>query len=178
MVRVRKTLVAACMVLAMYSIAVPHLIQARGEKLITLISGSMEPTYMTGGTIRIKPVADLETPVTIGDAITFAGDNGTLVTHRIIEFVHLPNSKTLYYRTKGDHNPKPDPFITPSNNVIGKVEGRLAEWQALAFWLQKPIPRAVMFAIPMLSLLFTELFAMVGLIRTASRGKALATARA
>lgn len=166
-------MVGTCLILGLFSIVVPRLIQWRGERLVTLVSGSMEPTYMTGETIRIIPAASLTTPLAVGDAVTFAGANGTLVTHRIVEFVTLPSTPVQHIRTKGDRLAKADPFITPVTSVVGQVQGSLRPWESFALGLQDPIPRAIIFAIPLLSLLLTELLNMGRILRDAARKAAL-----
>ncbi len=84
-----------------------------------VLSGSMEPTYMTGSLIYVKKV-DCST-LTVGDPITFMLNEKTVATHRIIEIIPDENDPTVFrFFTKGDANENPDGSSVHSNNVIGK----------------------------------------------------------
>lgn len=87
-----------------------------GYQMKTVLSGSMEPTFLTGSIITIK-LANTHTNYEKGDVITFR-DEEKLITHRIIE-VKKVNGQTLY-KTKGDNNDAPDLGLVLSKNVVGK----------------------------------------------------------
>lgn len=78
-----------------------------GVRLIGLtpyavLSGSMEPIYPVGSLLYVQDVrpADVE----VGDAITFALDSGTLVTHE----VYRVDAETQQFFTQGIANINPD----------------------------------------------------------------------
>lgn len=87
-----------------------------GYQLKPVLSGSMEPTFMTGSIIAIKPVED---PTTLkkDDVITFTESKDKLVTHRIIEVIKT--GENTMYRTQGDNNKEPDTNPVLAENVIG-----------------------------------------------------------
>lgn len=83
-----------------------------------VVSGSMEPQLKIGSIVVVRPV-EPET-IVVGDTITFhlTGVEGTVVTHRVIGIRH---NSPIYFETKGDANKKPDPFIVPARDLVGKV---------------------------------------------------------
>ena len=91
-----------------------------GYQLKTVLSGSMEPTFMTGSVIAVKPINN-PTNLKKGDIITFKKDQQTLVTHRIIEV--LDNKDSVLYRTKGDNNKSADLDQVLSQNVVDIYSG-------------------------------------------------------
>lgn len=83
---------------------------------LVIISGSMEPTLSVGDVILVS-MKDAE-KVSEGDVIVFWHE-GMLVAHRVVEKV--PGG----YKTKGDALEEPDPFIVPSETVVGRVVGSI-----------------------------------------------------
>src|SRR4030042_2956640 len=67
-------------------------------KVLTVISGSMEPAIKTGSAVVIKPMDDYN----VGDVITFGkvGKNNNPVSHRIVGVTTTANGAELY-TTKG-----------------------------------------------------------------------------
>lgn len=92
-----------------------------GYQIKSVLSGSMEPTFMTGSIIAIKPTTEEGKEYKKGDVITFKKqENGEtiLVTHRILEATKSGDS--MIYKTKGDNNDAPDLEPALSQNVVGK----------------------------------------------------------
>jgi signal peptidase I len=91
-----------------------------GYQLKTVLSGSMEPTFMTGSVIAVMP---LENAVNLNkdDIITFKESEDKLITHRIID-VKKSGEQTLYV-TKGDNNRSPDNNPVIAQNVVAKYSG-------------------------------------------------------
>jgi signal peptidase I len=91
-----------------------------GYQLKTVLSGSMEPTFMTGSVIAVKP---LQNPVNLknDDIITFKESEDKLITHRIID-VKKSGEQTLYV-TKGDNNRSKDSNPVIAQNVVAKYSG-------------------------------------------------------
>ncbi|WP_040208565.1 signal peptidase I SipW [Neobacillus jeddahensis] len=91
-----------------------------GYQLKTVLSGSMEPTFMTGSIIAVKPV---ENPTSLkkDDIITFREAENKLITHRIVE-VNKNGDQTMYV-TKGDNNENKDGDPVLSQNVVAKYSG-------------------------------------------------------
>ena len=88
-----------------------------GYQFKTVLSGSMEPTFLTGSIIAIEPTKN-GSKYKKGDVITFKEDEKKIVTHRIIG-VKNANGKVMY-ETKGDNNNGPDLKPVLAENVIGK----------------------------------------------------------
>lgn len=91
-----------------------------GYQLKPVLSGSMEPTFMTGSIIAVKPVED-PSSLKKDEVITFMLDDKNLVTHRIIEVIN--NGDHLMFKTKGDNVENPDTNPVLAENVIAKYTG-------------------------------------------------------
>ena len=90
-----------------------------GFRTFTVMSGSMDPEYPVGSLIYVKPV-DYKT-LKVGDVISYvAGDDKTIVTHRIVEIETDKNdASVLRFRTQGDANNTPDANLVHYKNVLG-----------------------------------------------------------
>ena len=91
-----------------------------GYQIKSVLSGSMEPTFMTGSVIAVKPTNN-PTDLKKGDIITFKKDQQALVTHRIIEVQQ--NNGSVSYRTKGDNVKTADAEPVLSPNVVAIYSG-------------------------------------------------------
>ena len=87
--------------------------------LLSVQSGSMVPTLNVGDLIVVQGTPATE--IKVHDIIVFhePGIPSTLIVHRVIEV--LNESGELLFRTKGDHNPGPDPWEVPASGLVGKV---------------------------------------------------------
>ncbi len=90
-----------------------------GFKAFTVMSGSMTPEYPVGALIYVKPVDYYS--LKEGDVISFvAGDDNTVVTHRIVGIEVDKNDSSVWrFKTKGDANETPDAKLVHYKNVIG-----------------------------------------------------------
>ncbi len=88
-------------------------------KILTVLSGSMEPSIKTGSVVIVKPVSVAN--YKIGDIITFGPMTKTKppTTHRIVEMKVAQGN--VIYLTKGDANNAPDARELLQKDVIGKV---------------------------------------------------------
>jgi signal peptidase I len=104
-----------CGVLIILTLIAPA---ALGLSFEPVLSGSMEPTIMTGAMIAIKKV-DPQV-IKVGDIIGFHVQGmDTPVCHRVIEIV---TTETGYgFRTQGDSNNAPDTWTVRPQDVTGKV---------------------------------------------------------
>jgi signal peptidase len=91
-----------------------------GYQLKTVLSGSMEPTFMTGSVIAVKPV-DNTVNLKKDDIVTFKESEEILITHRIVE-VKKTEDQTMYV-TKGDNNNAKDGSPVLAQNVVAKYSG-------------------------------------------------------
>ena len=87
-----------------------------GYRPVVVLSGSMEPTFPVGSVIYYK-AASFE-QIQEGDPITFhAGEDGSLVTHRVVEKQELSSD----FITKGDANETADPNPVSYDRVAGRA---------------------------------------------------------
>lgn len=101
-------LAVLCFVL-LVTVAYPR---ARGYVPLTILSGSMEPTYPSGSQVFVDPVEgaeEAEEEVGVGTPITFMPypDDPTLVTHRVVKVSYGTDGEPRY-TTQGDANETPD----------------------------------------------------------------------
>ncbi len=89
-----------------------------GGQIVTVLSGSMEPTYPAGALLFTRGVdtATLQT----GDVIAYMVADRVMVTHRIVE-VLTDEDGARSFRTKGDANRAADELPVRSENVVGKA---------------------------------------------------------
>lgn len=110
-------IVVICVALIAAAIAVPRVI---GAVPLTVLSGSMVPTFNPGDLIITMPVNDPKEEVKRGDIITFQPESGvgTLVTHRVSSVGFSMGGNTVF-TTKGDANNGLDKPII-DEQVMGK----------------------------------------------------------
>lgn len=144
---------AAWLLVAVYAVSLPVAVRASGATLVTLVSGSMAPTYPVGSVVmlhKVQPLKDIE----VRDVITITRAHGLPVTHRVVEIVKLREATA--FRTKGDANASPDAELTLPTAVIGKVTGSLPVWWNAALWLQGRWQRLLLFGAPLLLIATAE----------------------
>lgn len=124
-----STLLVALVVLLAALLWGPRLV---GMEVFTVLSGSMEPAYHTGGCVYVSEV-DPDT-LEVGDVITFRLSGTTVATHRIIETVE--EEGTRMFRTKGDANEDADNSPVAPDQIIGKVVFGLPYLGFLAAFIQ------------------------------------------
>jgi len=108
-----------------------------GLRPLTVLSGSMEPTYHVGSLIYVKSV-DAKT-LEAGDVITFMVNEDTLATHRIVEVVPDENDPTVVrFRTKGDANDAEDAGLVHYKNVVGTPVFTIPKMGYVASYIQQP----------------------------------------
>ncbi|MCU1691022.1 MAG: signal peptidase type [Frankiales bacterium] len=90
-----------------------------GGTALTVLSGSMTPTYPVGSAVFIRPIDPAN--VRVGDVITFQQAPGVhaLTSHRVLA-LH-PETSPPSFTTKGDANKGPDLTPVPYGAVRGKV---------------------------------------------------------
>ena len=108
-------------------------IQFLGFHALTVLSGSMTPTFVKGDVVVTRPIA--VNKVKLHDVVLFrsAAAKHPEVVHRVVGFiniemdtVHRSTGKTTVththlLRTKGDANPLPDPSPVSPQQLRGKV---------------------------------------------------------
>ena len=104
-----------------------------GNKFFTVLTGSMEPTIMTGDLIISKETPPNE--IREGDIITFGSLNSNnITTHRVKEVVN--NNGKIEYVTQGDANNVKDPNNVPEEVLIGKVVKCIPKVGQVMAWMK------------------------------------------
>lgn len=85
------------------------------HKMYYVESGSMSPTIKVGSLIVVEE-KDAE-DINISDIVTFKTENGTVVTHRLVNIINGGED----YVMKGDANSTNDPNTLKKENIIGRV---------------------------------------------------------
>lgn len=122
-------------------------------KLMTVLSGSMEPKIHTGSIVVVKSVADYK----VGDIITFGQNTKTEVptTHRIAE-VKVENGE-MVYKTKGDANNGEDNKEVSRKDIIGKVYFSLPYLGYAIDFVKKPFGLMIVIVIPAIIIIYDEI---------------------
>ncbi len=123
-------LIAVVLILAILLVGV----RIFGIEIYTVLSGSMEPEYKTGGIIYVVDV-DVD-ELEVGDDITFKLSGSTTATHRIIEVIE--DSQARSFRTEGIANGHPDPSPVSADRVIGEAVFTIPYLGFLAAYIQSP----------------------------------------
>ena len=120
-------------------------------KVLTVLSGSMEPDIKTGSIIVIKPAENYQ----VGDVITFGKTAATPTTHRI-ENMEVIEGKILYI-TKGDANNAPDNRKVTEQDIIGKVLFSIPYLGYAVDAVKKPFGFMLIIIIPAAIIVYDEL---------------------
>jgi signal peptidase len=106
--------------------AVAILPRVTGSVPLTVLTGSMQPTFNPGDLVIVRPTATQD--LNLGDVVTFQPISGdpTLVTHRIIEIQYDANGQATHFITQGDANPGADQPLQPE-----QIKGRV--WYSVPF---------------------------------------------
>lgn len=113
---ITTALVVVAVILALALAVVPKLMSGAA---LTVLTGSMVPTYSPGDMIAVKAATANE--IQVGDVVTFQPVSGDpmLITHRVINKQLGGTSGTLF-TTQGDANGAPDAPIVAAQ-IKGKV---------------------------------------------------------
>ena len=106
-----------------------------GYSALIVLSGSMEPTIMTGEVIVIHAEKDYK----LRDILTYR-DSGVLVTHRIVDMTDDT------FTTRGDANNTDDPPIKKSQ-AVGKTIFHIPYLGKVILFVQSPVGLASVLAI-------------------------------
>lgn len=122
-------------------------------KVLTVLSGSMEPEIKTGSVVVVKPSDNYK----IGDVITFGemSKTKTPTTHRVIE-MRVVEGKYLY-TTKGDANNAPDQNEVNQDKVIGKVLFDIPYVGYAVAEARKPVGFTILIVVPAVIIVYDEI---------------------
>lgn len=136
-------------------------------KVLTVISGSMEPTIKTGSVVVVKPEADYK----IGDVITFGPYSKTQVptTHRIHD-IKVVDGQPVYI-TKGDANNAPDSREVRKKDIVGKVLFSIPYIGFAVEFVKKPLGFAIIIIVPAAAIIFDEIKKIVHEVKKNKKAK-------
>jgi len=121
-------------------------------KLMTVLSGSMQPAVKLGSLVIVKPTNDYE----IQDIITFykRGNKTETITHRIVD-IEVVQGKP-YYITKGDANENPDAREITEAEIVGKTILSIPLLGYVVDFIKRPIGFILLVIIPACLIIFEE----------------------
>ena len=111
-----------------------------GVKPYITISGSMEPTILTGSVCFVNTKTHYD-DIQINDIIAFRAGGNTLVTHRVIGIDE--DGVT----TKGDNNEDADSLNTTKDNYVGETLFSIPYIGYAVMLLKKPVGLVLIIAI-------------------------------
>ena len=105
--------------------------------LMVVSSESMVPTLNVGDIILVRGIDAHE--VTVGTIIIFRSPNNfdMPIVHRVIQIDNEGNA--IFFRTKGDHNPGPDGWRVPAENLMGMYVAKIPYVGLLSLQLRGPL---------------------------------------
>lgn len=121
-------------------------------KVLTVLSGSMEPAIKTGSVVMVKPVSDYK----IGEVITFGPYSRTKAptSHRIYDIKVVAGEPV--YITKGDANNAPDTREIQKKDIIGKVLFSVPYVGYAVDAAKKPLGFAFIIIVPAIIIIYDE----------------------
>lgn len=135
-----------------------------GYSMLTVQSGSMEPTISEGDVIIVEEVKDLE-DLEEGDIITFhtvIDMKSVINTHRIVEITE--EGDMIQFITKGDANEEADLSVVGSGNVIGKYSLRIPKVGLVLDFLSTSMGFLIVIVLPLLLLFLYQAYNLVNVI--------------
>lgn len=123
-----------------------------GTKAAVVTGGSMEPTIHIGSVAIIKKV-DVEN-IKVGDIIAFKTGKGQSL-HRVIEI--LSSGGKPCFRTKGDANEDPDPWIVYPEDVYGVLYFTIPYYGYLIWFAGTPLGAIIFLLIPAALIIANEI---------------------
>lgn len=116
---IRSTVLWCSAVIGVISILAFAVVMLFGLKPAVVVSGSMEPTLPIGSLILTKATAASQ--IEVGDIVTVPRDDGTLVTHRVVDIDHPddgPSALTLRGDANESNDAAPYPVTEAGTHVL------------------------------------------------------------
>ncbi len=129
------------------ALTIPYLF---GNKSLTVLSGSMEPTLHVGDVVIVHEISPLTARV--GDIVTFRdpADPTRLITHRARSIQAVGN--TIRFVTKGDANNSVENWEISGDGKIGLVQYRVPRIGYVLSWIRGKLGRLMLVVFPALAL--------------------------
>lgn len=134
-------------------------------KILSVLSGSMEPEIKVGSMVVIKPLGPStgsgQADYKVGDVITFGQLSKTQVptTHRILEIKN--SGSQLTYLTKGDANNAADTKEVAGREILGKVLFSVPYAGYAVDTAKKPLGFIFIIAVPAFIIIFDEILKII-----------------
>lgn len=143
-----------------------------GHKVLTVLSGSMEPAIHTGDVIVVRPYNQGD-EIKEGDVITFRTKEKAdmLITHRVMGVVSV-NGTPQAYVTKGDANDSEDLSTVGKDQVVGIYQWRAPYFGYVSDFLHKPRGIILCVVLPGLILIGAEFRKIYKILAEAEAAKA------
>jgi len=153
-------LLLGALALVLFVVLVPRV---AGVQFVTVLSGSMSPTFDRGAVLVVRPVNP--TAIQVGDVIVFRQPHGatSTVAHRVTAVTGDGSSAS--FETKGDANEMPDRDPVYADDVVGKVEVDVPLLGYAARDLRKPLVFLLMIGIPGGLIIGQELWSIARVLR-------------
>jgi signal peptidase I len=146
-----------CSLTAGATLLVPAIPALLGYRTLVVMSGSMGPEIRAGDALLVR--ADSPGDVAVGDVITFQPFGAhQLKTHRVVALEHVHGH--LFFQTKGDANPAPDPDLADSDALIGTTRMHLPAVGRLLVLATSPLGRLMLLGLPALLLALQQVVAL------------------
>ena len=155
-VRIADIVRLSLMVVALTSLIVLTaellILHERGEKLLSVQTASMVPTFRPGDALIVAPAAWQS--LRVGEVISYASprDPQVIISHRLVK---MDKAKSLL-TTAGDARQTPDP-VFPATAVIGRVVAIAPGLGNLLNMLRIPWVMILVVFVPSAVLLYAEL---------------------
>lgn len=106
-----------------------------GYQMMAVLSGSMEPALHPGDIVVIKQTDSEQ--IRVDDIITYASDQNTVVTHRVIDVVQKDGQ--VLFETKGDANNRKDDNLVSGDQVIGSLQFHIPKAGSVIDFIKSPL---------------------------------------
>jgi signal peptidase len=150
--------IIVCLALLLFGSSLPIV---NNYRVLTVLSGSMEPAIHTGSVVVVAPTTDYK----IGEVITFGeiGKDKIPVTHRIKD-IKIIDSKSVYI-TKGDANNAEDGSEIPQSEIKGRVLFAIPFLGYALNFVKQPIGFALVIIVPAILIIWEEMKKIIGEIK-------------
>lgn len=142
-----------------------------GYKVLSVLSGSMEPAIKTGDVIIVEPLKP-DQEIAEGDVITFRAPDSPdmLITHRVVGIVSV-NGEPAAYVTKGDNNDSIDLTPVQRSQVVGIQRWRIPYYGYLSNFMRRPLGIILCVIAPGLVLIGMEVRKIMQLVMEEERAR-------
>lgn len=169
---VLSIVLAATVVLAITGRRAPDRIPAILDyKVLSVLSGSMEPAIKTGDVIIVEPLKP-EHQIAEGDVITFRAADAPdmLITHRVVGIVSV-NGEPAAYVTKGDSNDTVDLSPVSRSQIVGIQRWRVPYYGYLSDFMRTPQGVVSLVIVPGVLLIAMEVRKIVQVVMEEEKAK-------